>query len=452
MMKRKPAWMLSAMVLLAFAAIVGSCAMLSVAPSEVVGPRPFGFPGDWSKVPGKTVTLFYPGQVSWEFLTSNAHPGAQAVDAGCITCHAGQEKMLGAKLVQGGPRETDPIAGKAPAIDLTVRAAYDAEFVYFQFRWATKVPHAMHTLWRYDGKQWVSWGGPKPDAIKQGALPSYEDRLAVLLDEPDNVPAFDGSRATFSQVGCWMTCHNSMRAMPRDIPRNAIDPHPYWGTKGRRVGDIRKYLSISRTAQDDAGAWDKVKAAADLNKLKSAGKFLDLWQWRAARSNAVGYASDDWVLEYRNGDAGRSPFFNPPKPEFMYDEKITGFRAIPEADLAARMGRAALIEKRNAVALDANIKFAVGDLLPQYLQREPEGSAADVQAFGQFVGGHWVVELRRKLNTGHPDDKVLGSGRAYPIGFAIFDDTVSNRRHYVTLPLTIGLGVDGDVKAVKIGP
>jgi len=451
MMNYKAGWMLPGIVLFVFAAIAGSCAVLGVAPSEITGPRLFGFPGDWEKIPAKTVTLFYPGQTSWEHLTSAAHPGAQAIDAGCATCHTGQEKALGAKLVQAGPRETDPIAGKAPSVDLTVRAAYDAEFVYFQFRWATKVPHAMHTLWRYDGKQWVAWGGPKPDATKKGIPPSYEDRLAILLDDPNNVTAYDGSGATFSQVGCWMTCHNSMRAMPGDVPRKAIDPHPYWGAQGRRVGDIRKYLLITRTTRDDAGAWDKVKPAADLNKLKSAGKFLDLWQWRAARSNAVGYASDDWVLEYRNGDAGRSPFFSTPKPQFMYDEKITGFRAIPAAALAARMGQAALIEKKTAVALDANAKFAVGDLLPQYLQREPAGSAADVQAFGRYTDGYWIVELRRKLNTGNADDKVLRPGTAYPIGFGIFDDTVSNRRHYVTLPLTLGLGVKGDVMAIKVG-
>jgi hypothetical protein len=94
----------------------------------------------------------------------------------------------------------------------------------------------------------------------------------------------------------------------------------------------------------------------------------------------------------------------------------------------------------------------VGDLLPQYVQREPAGSAADVRAFGRYVDGHWVVELRRKLNTGHPDDKVLRPGTAYPVGFSIFDDTVSNRRHYVTLPLTLGLGAKGDVTAVKVGP
>jgi hypothetical protein len=446
----KPGW-ISAIILFVLAAIVGSCAVLGVAPSEITGPKPFSFPGDWEKIPVKTVTLFYPGQASWEFLTSAAHPGAQVIHTGCATCHTGQEKALGAKLVQAGPRESDPIAGKVPSIDLTVRAAYDAEFVYFQFRWPTKTPHAMHTVWRYDGKQWVSWGGPKPDASKKGIPPSYEDRLAIIMDDPDNVPAFDGSGATFSQVGCWMTCHNSMRAMPNDVPRKTIDPHPYWGEKGRRVGDIRKYLLITRTGQDDTGAWDKVKPAAELSKLKSAGKFLELWQWRAARSNAVGYASDDWVMEYRNGDAGRSPFFNPPKPQFMYDEKITGFKAIPEGELAARLQKSALIEKKNAVALDPNVKFAVGDLLPQYLLRDPDGSAADVQAFGRYSGGHWIVELRRKLNTGHADDKILRPGTAYPIGFAIFDDTVSNRRHYVTLPLTLGLGARGDIVAVKVG-
>jgi cytochrome c-type protein NapC len=142
---------------LAVAAVGGSCAALGLAPPEVAGPRLFTFPGDWSKMPSKTVTLFYPGQASWQFLTGNAHPGAPAIDGGCTACHAGQEKSLGADLVRGGPLEGDPIPGKAPSIDLTVRAAHDNEFVYFQFRWATAAPHAIHTLWRYDGKQWVAW-------------------------------------------------------------------------------------------------------------------------------------------------------------------------------------------------------------------------------------------------------------------------------------------------------
>jgi hypothetical protein len=442
-------WVVS---LLAVAVVVASCATLGGSSREVAGARLFQFPGDWNKIPAKTVTLFYPGQASWEYLTSNAHPGAGAMENGCAACHTGQEKQLGASLVKAGPREKDPIAGKSPTVDLSVRAAYDAEYVYFQFRWATDKPSPLHTLWRFDGKQWVSWGGPKPDATKKGVPPSYEDRLTVIFDEPNNVPAFDGSKMTFSQVGCWMTCHNSMRAMPQDVPRKAIEPHPYWGTQGRKVGDIRKYLLVTRTAQDAAGAWDKVKPVAELNALKAAGKFLDLWQWRAGRSAAVGYASDDWVMEYRNTDAGRSPFFNRPKAEFMFDEKALGFRAIPEKDLQARLGQAALVEGKTAVPLTPQATFAEGDILPQYIQREPQGSGADVQAFGRYADGHWVVEIRRKQVTGHPDDKALRPGKAYPVGFAVFDDMVSNRRHHVSLPLTVGIGVDGDVKAVKVGP
>ena len=133
MIKIKVGWIVPAKGLFALAVIARSCAVLGVAPSAITGPRPFVFSGDWDKIPAKAVTLFYPGQVSWQYLTSDAHAGAQAINAGCVTCHAGQEKMLGAKLVQAGPREGDPIAGKAPTIDLTVRAAYDSEFVYFQF-------------------------------------------------------------------------------------------------------------------------------------------------------------------------------------------------------------------------------------------------------------------------------------------------------------------------------
>ena len=52
MKKNKQSWMVPAIVLLAFAAIAGSCAVLGVAPSEITGPRLFGFPADWEKIPG----------------------------------------------------------------------------------------------------------------------------------------------------------------------------------------------------------------------------------------------------------------------------------------------------------------------------------------------------------------------------------------------------------------
>jgi hypothetical protein len=239
--------------------------------------------------------------------------------------------------------------------------------------------------------------------------------------------------------------------MPKEPSRAALKAHPYWGDAGKKRDDIRKYLLITRTAQDEAGAWDKVKSPAELEKLKKAGKFLDLWQWRAARSNPVGHAGDDWVFDYRWFDKGMNIFTSPGKPAWMYARTKTGFSAIPEADLKRMLDKFPLIIGQNAVPFDPKASFKEGDILPHPVVQEPTESVADVAAAGLWKDGKWTVELRRRLNTGNPDDKVLESGKIYDIGFSVFEDKVSNRRHHVTLPpVTLGLGVDADIKAVRI--
>jgi len=99
---------------------------------------------DWDAVPVKTVTLFYPGQSSLEWLTSKAHKGASKVKAGqaCVSCHDGanEEKELGDKLVKAGPLEPMPVAGKNGWVDLHVQAAYDDKNAYMRFQWKTQNP------------------------------------------------------------------------------------------------------------------------------------------------------------------------------------------------------------------------------------------------------------------------------------------------------------------------
>src|SRR5580765_5606722 len=69
---------------------------------------------NWSKIPTKSITLFYPGLSTYEWLVSPAHPGAKLVSEGqaCLTCHKGSEKTRGEKLVKGGDLEPAPVAGK----------------------------------------------------------------------------------------------------------------------------------------------------------------------------------------------------------------------------------------------------------------------------------------------------------------------------------------------------
>ena len=51
-------------------------------PSINIGPP-------WDKIPWKNITLYYPGQVTWEWLISSSHAGAPDVlnGQGCAECH-----------------------------------------------------------------------------------------------------------------------------------------------------------------------------------------------------------------------------------------------------------------------------------------------------------------------------------------------------------------------------
>jgi hypothetical protein len=72
---------------------------------------------NWSVVPVTELTLFYPGQSSYEWLRSDAHKGAsrgvQRGDA-CVSCHdeTGAEIDLGDTLVKAGRLESTPVGGK----------------------------------------------------------------------------------------------------------------------------------------------------------------------------------------------------------------------------------------------------------------------------------------------------------------------------------------------------
>jgi hypothetical protein len=97
---------------------------------------------DWAKVPVTNVTLFFPGQSSYEWLRTDSHPGSKMVREGtaCVACHQGKEKTMGDKLVKAGPLEPMPVKGKSGSVDLKFQAAYDAKNAYLRFQWKTQWP------------------------------------------------------------------------------------------------------------------------------------------------------------------------------------------------------------------------------------------------------------------------------------------------------------------------
>jgi cytochrome c551/c552 len=405
---------------------------------------------DWSKVPAKTVTLFYPGQSSYEWLVNDhkGEKGAPAVKRGqsCVRCHEDEEKKLGESLVKGGPLEPMPVKGKNGWVDLSVQAAYDARSAFLRFRWKTQSPFPgiEYPYYRFDGKEWKVYGQPRLDKpVQEGKAPAiYEDRLSVMLD--------DGKVENFSKQGCWLTCHTGERDMPgvaskEDAQANAL-------LAALKKDDVRKFLPATRT---DPTNWKTGKSPDEIAKLKAAGGFLDLIQWRAHRSNPVGMADDGYVLEYRNFDAGKNMFSSnldakTRQPKFMWDAKKAGYKSVA-AD-ALRKGEHLLLAGQNAVAFDPGAGWKAGDMLPRYVlsRAGAEGSAADNNASGAWQDGVWTVVIVRPLGLANADDKALKAGGVYSVGFAVHDDNITTRGHFVSFPLRLGLGAEADIKAVKL--
>lgn len=72
-----------------------------------------------------------------------------------------------------------------------------------------------------------------------------------------------------------------------------------------------------------------------------------------------------------------------------------------------------------------------------------------VQFDGKKEGNKWVVTMTRKLASAAPGDVSLEPGKAYTVGFAVHDDHSHGRFHHVSVNMKLGLGADGDIKAVK---
>jgi len=75
--------------------------------------------------------------------------------------------------------------------------------------------------------------------------------------------------------------------------------------------------------------------------------------------------------------------------------------------------------------------------------RAMEGGTAGVQATGEEKGGTYTVTFTRKLNG------AVAAGKAVPVGFAIHTDHATGRFHHVSLGYMLGIGAEGDIKAVK---
>jgi len=328
---------------------------------------------------------------------------------------------------------------------LQVKAAYNGRDIFFRYRWPTDQPHIYHDMLRYDGGKWVRYGasvaGPHPQGI-------YEDRVTMLVD--------DGSVPEFGRYGGYVTIGNRMRFFTDEASAEEVAAHPYLGVKKGQT-EVGKHLPATRRNIND---WSSVVPEEELARLRAAGYFLDLWHWRAHRSNPVDKSDDQFVAEARYGDSGKGPFFTnwdgeKKQPRLMFDPEKTGRTALDWNDLAeSRLGFGDLyyLREDQAVAFDPDLAWEEGNTIPRRVLRAGDGSRADISVVGkaEWRDGFWDVALTRAMDTGHPlEDKVLVDKGFYSVAFAVHRGAKGSRWHYVSLPVSLGLDRDAQLTAVR---
>jgi hypothetical protein len=333
-------------------------------------------------------------------------------------------------------------------LPLQLQVAYNDRDILFRYRWPQDEPHVYIDMLRYTEGRWVRHGtspaGPAPYGM-------YEDRVTMLVD--------DGSVPEFGRYGGYITVGDGMRFFTHAATREEISAHPVLGPEGRT--DIRKHLPATRS---DPGDWRTLVDEDTLATQREAGYFLDLWHWRAHRSNPLDVSDDQFVAQYRLGDSGRGPYFTnwdgeTRQPRLMFDPEAVGRHALRWEDVSnnvADFDGIYYLAEEFAVPFDPDHAWQEGDVIPRRVLRQPSGSRGDitVDGKGRFADGYWDVTLRRALDTGHPlEDKIMHDGGVYDIGIAVHRHATGSRWHYVSMPHQVGLGRQAELQAARFeGP
>jgi hypothetical protein len=332
--------------------------------------------------------------------------------------------------------------------EMKVKVAYNGQDIFWLFEWPVEQAYYYHDVSVYRDGKWVQEGKSTVGSQEYGL---YEDRLTFLVDP--------GTVQGFANQGCYTACHDGLRFLSNELNEETVKGHAYLGeAKGRT--DLRKYLPDSRAGAEWWEApWDHVKSQAELDALREAGVFLDFWHWRAHRGNPLGYADDQYVLEFRNNDGSKAAYAtnwdgDAKQPKLMFDPAKVGYVALNWERLIRydySQDDAYYLSPDNSIPFDPNYQWQNGDVIPRRFLQEPEGSQAAIKANGRWVNNaYWQLEMQRAMNTGFATtDHALIEGRTYNLGFAIHKNATGSRWHYISHTYKVGIGTPAAITAKR---
>ncbi len=146
--------------------------------------------------------------------------------------------------------------------------------------------------------------------------------------------------------------------------------------------------------------WAMDTDVTDLTISADESYKADIWYWKAARTDPVGYADDKLQIYSR----GRLP---------------------QSKQLLSRGGQSFYLRRsgdtgKAAYEVLSHPEFQA-DSMPKYTLSKPTGSRADIRAKGMWNEGIWTLELARALRTDHPDDVQFILGQSHLFGVSRYE-------------------------------
>lgn len=242
-------------------------------------------------------------------------------------------------------------------VQVDIRAFYTDDEIFMRLSWEDATPDRSMLDWQFDGQKWLNSG-------------DLEDGFGLLWD----------AMGQYNNFSCSYACHIS------DFGVNKASFH-----------------------------------ASNKMRMAQENVWLDLWNWKAARTAAYGFADDRYLdSKGMHGDTPGELFTKNSKAHLSGQLEINPFSAedVPVYD-AERLSAAEGFRPPGTVA-------------PGYLVKRPVGGRADVLAVSRHEKGRWIVTLRRALQTGDPHDVVFVPGDEMGVAFGLALMDHSLYEHYAS--------------------
>lgn len=321
--------------------------------------------------------------IAWAAILISAALAAVLLGSGTTRLAAQQPELVAVKvphaprldgtaesLWNGATPITIKVAGGANqgAHDVTLRAVYTGDSVYFMARWNDRT----HSLRRFP---WVK----QPDGTWKQLSTStehdentyYEDKFAMIWDI--NVSGFQ-------QAGCFVTCH----------------------------------------------AGEKPAGSSYGNKYtRNPGELGDIWHWKSVRTNPVSQIDDQYLdsARYDAEKASGAGRHSDPKEAGGYTNNTSKDGKLPAfAPQGFKPAPPYWIVDSQKTAFDDS-KYKAGAEVPGILVAPFKGDRGDIPGRGAYKDGMWTLEWGRKLVTGSKFDVQYSDlTKAYHFGVAVFDN------------------------------